>query len=416
MPVARLRTGSRWSLVPTDSPPHLSDAQLDDLAERVADVLDARDDVSVSRRQALGAGLLGGYGLGSRGGGPSPSAAASDDPAAQDVADAAGATGTGHTLTPPGEVQAALTATYEAHRKGVVRLNPTATYTVADLQIPPYVTLDLNGAWVRPGRDANVFEVAPAGHVRNGVVDIAGAGIDYTSAVVGCDNDYWRVGPGASVMAGPEEPLHDILYDSADKPLRCRCRGPARDLFLNGPRDADTTSVGVSLSTSASGIAFQSVQEVYVYGFGTGLELRCDAPGGGDGYGFVNGNAFERLFFDAQTDAAIALRGTDPDVNANNFLDVQIQPDRGVGSDGTDTCVFVGTGDGNQFVGTVWDPQKISANSLWFAGESAENRGADDRNVFVTNERALGALRQKVRDDVGLDRSGFVGHAEAAGL
>jgi hypothetical protein len=406
--------------VPADSPPHLSDAQLDELADRVADVLDAREDFSVSRRQALGAGLLGsagllgGYGLGTRAGG-SPATAAGDESDAADAAAPATA-GTGIALTRPGDVQAALLGTYEDHRRGVVRLDPTETYRFADLRVPPYVTLDLNGAWVRPARDANVFEVAPAGHVCNGVVDVPGADIDYNSAVVSCDNDYWRVGPGASVMAGPDEPMHDILYDTADKPLRWRCRGPARDLFLNGPRQSDTTSVGVSLATSASGIAFQSVQEVYAYGFGTGLELRCDAPDGGDGYGFINGNAFERLFLDAQTDAAIALRGTDPDVNANHFLDVQIQPGRSVGSDGTDTCVFVGTGEGNRFVGTVWDPQKIAAHSFWFAGESAENFGAGDENVFVTSERDMGGLRRKVRDDVGLSRSGFVGHAEAVGL
>jgi hypothetical protein len=423
MPVGRLSVSNQWSHVPADSPPHLSDAQLDDLAQRVADRLDARDDLPVSRRQALGAGLLGsagllgGYGLGQRGGDTSPTTAAGEESnGSEGSTDASVSSGTGRASTPPGEVQAALTATYEAHRRGVVRLDPTETYTVADLQIPPYVTLDLNGAWVQPARDANLFEVAPAGHVCNGVVDVAGAGIDYTSVVVSCDNDYWRVGPGAAVMAGPDEPMHDILYDRAEKPLRWRCRGPARDLFLNGPRDADTTSVGVSLATSASGIAFQSVQEVYVYGFGTGLELRCDAPDGGDGYGFVNGNAFERLFFDAQTDAAIALRGTDPDVNANNFLNVQIQPDRGVGSDGTDTCVFVGTGEGNRFIGHVWDPQKITAHSLWFAASSDENYGAGDENVFLTNEKGLSGLREKVRDDVGLARSGFVGHAEAVGL
>ncbi|MFC5368284.1 hypothetical protein [Salinirubrum litoreum] len=409
--------------MPADSPLHLSDAQLDELASRVADVLDARDDLSVSRRQALGAGLLGsagllgGYGLGTRtGGGSSPATAASEESDADAGGDTSARIGTGLAFTPPGDVQAALLATYEEHRRGVVRLDPTATYSFADLQIPPYVTLDLNGAWVRPARDANVFEVAPAGHVCNGVVDVPGADIDYESAVVSCDNDYWRVGPGASVMAGPEEPMHDILYDTADKPLRWRCRGPVRGLFLNGPRDSDTTSVGVSLATSASGIAFQSVQEVYVYGFGTGLELRCDAPNSDDGYGFINGNAFERIFCDAQTDAGIALRGTDPDVNANHFLDVQIQPGRSVGSDGTDTCVFVGTGEGNRFLGTVWDPQKIAAHSLWFGAESAENAGAGDENVFVTSERDMGGLRRKVRDDVGLSRSGFVGHAEAVGL
>jgi hypothetical protein len=92
------------------------------------------------------------------------------------------------------------------------------------------------------------------------------------------------------------------------------------------------------------------------------------------------------------------------------------RPSAMVGSDGTDTCVFVGTGEGNRFVGTVWDPQKISANSLWFARESGENAGAGDENVFVTNERDMGGLRRKVRDDVGLARSGFVGHAEAVGL
>jgi hypothetical protein len=413
--------------VTADSPPRLSDAQLDELAERVAHMLDSRE-TAVSRRQALGAcllgsgALLGGYGLGTRAGDSESATAAAgrsdadSEPADATTADAPPRAGTGLALTRPGEVQAALTATYEDHRKGVVRLDPTETYSLADLRIPPYVTLDLNGAWVRPARDANVFEVAPAGHVRNGVVDAAGAGVDYESAVVSCDNDYWRVGPGSSLMAGPEEPMHDVLHDRADKPLRWRCRGPARDLFLNGPRDSDTASVGVSLATSASGIAFQSIQEVYVYGFGTGLELRCDAPNGGDGFGFVNGNAFERLFLDSQTDAAIALRGTDPNVNANNFLDVQIQPDRNAGSDGTDTCVFIGTGEGNRFVGTVWDPQKIAANSLWFAGESAENTGAGDENVFVTNERALGGLRAKVRDDVGLNRSGFVGHAESVGF
>jgi hypothetical protein len=217
-------------------------------------------------------------------------------------------------------------------------------------------------------------------------------------------------------MAGPDAPGHDVLYDSVGKPLRWRCRGPAADLFLRGPTDRDSASTGLAFVTAESGIAFQSVHEVSVYGFGTGVALRCDAPQGGDGFGFVNGNAFDRLFLDSQTDTALRLHGTDPDVNANNFLNIQIQPDPRVGSDGTQTCVFVGTGEANRFVGHVWDPGKIRAHSLWLAGPSDTNAGAGDENVFVTNEKGLAGLRATVRNDAGVTRSGFVGHAEAVGL
>jgi hypothetical protein len=405
--------------VTADSPPQLSDAQLDELARRTADVLESRDDGAVSRRQVLGAGLfgtgafLGGYGLGQSGGGAggpadgtgTQTAVADDDRAA-----------TRQAYTPPGALQSVIDAAYEQNYRGLVRLDPTETYRIAELQIPPYVTLDLNGAWVRPARDANVFEVAPAGHVCNGVVDVAGADVSYSSTVLNCDNDYWNVGPGSDLMVGPDEPMHGILHDGADKVLRWRCRGPARNLLLNGPRDSDTTSIGMAFYTSNSGIAFQTLQEIFVFGFGTGFELGCDAPEREDGYGFINGNAFSRLFFDQQTDTAIRLRGTDPDINANNFLNVQIQPDPRPGTNGTDTCIYIGTGEGNRFIGHVWDPQKVSANSLWFAASSDENYGAGDENIFLTNEKGLSGLREKVRDDVGLDRSGFVGHAEAIGF
>jgi hypothetical protein len=384
----------------------LSDAQLDELAARVAARLDRP---TFSRRQALAAGA---FGLGTVVGGGTVGALTTGrepTPATASDTDEDGA------LVGPDAVQSALLDRYEAHGRGTVRLDPRETYALADVQVPPYVTLDLNGALVRPARDANVFEVAPAGHVTNGVVD-ASETADFGATVVSADNEYWRAGPGADVMAGPDAPGHDLLYDSVGKPLRWRCRGPAANLFLHGPTDRDSTSTGLALVTAESGIAFQDVANLYVYGFGTGVALRCDAPEGGDGFGFVNGNAFDRLFLDSQTDTALRLHGTDPDVNANNFLNLQIQPDPRVGSDGTQTCVFVGTGEANRFLGHVWDPQKVSAHSLWFAAASDVNAGAGDENVFVTNEKGLGGLRAKVRNDAGVTRSGFVGHAEAVGL
>lgn len=314
-------------------------------------------------------------------------------------------------MTRPGDVQATIDATYRDCSGGTVRLDPNENYALSEVRIPPYVTLDLNSARVTPERDAPLFYVAPGGRVENGYVDVRSSGVpEYDATLVDCGDAYWNPGgDGADTLKPSSAPLHRAIREPNGRVNRWVCRGPARNLFLYGPR-SETGSTGLRLaSTTGSRVGFQSVSDLYVFGFETGVRLQCD------GDGFVNGNTFSRVQLHAQTGAAISLTGTSSTVNANNFTNVQIQPSLAYGADTVRTAggVFVGTGESNCFTGHIWDPQKFESWSMKLGGSDERNAGAGDCNVFVTNEKSLSGLRSKLRDERGTKHSGIVGHASA---
>lgn len=293
---------------------------------------------------------------------------------------------------------------------GTIKLDPAQDYSnEPEIYLRPGITLDGGGQVIGADGDHDVVNIAPNAQLKNATVSGLSAP---TSEIVNLSNDKWSDYSRIDETREGNDRFHIALNPGSGTIARWEVRPPAHNLYIFGSDTAEASgsrAACLTMQNSGGNTAFQLISNIYCWRHDVGVKLVADdaTPDVEDDSGaFTNGVQMTNIACDGNLWANWWHTGTDPDVNANTFYNVQFQAREYPSEHPTQHGIVIDTGGYNDWHGHIWDLGKYDGHVMWIRNPTGDGV-VEPGNIVHMTGKGLANRVPDVRNDPGVSMCGI---------